>query len=81
MSYRMLRQRVKLVAFIMRGGSRAYVLVPRVSENLEVLPYSLHTYRLALRNQAQSGAVIQAIRNSIKALIIIDLLDILRLIA
>ena len=77
----MLRLMVKLVAFIMRGGSRAYVLVPRVSKDLEVLPDRFHTYRLALRYQPQSGAVIQAIRNSIKALIIIDLLDILRLIA
>jgi hypothetical protein len=81
MSYRMLRLRVKLVALIMRGCSRAYVLVPRVSEDLEVLPDLLHTYRLALRYQAQSGAVIQAIRNSIEALIFIDLLDIHRLIA
>lgn len=77
----MLQLRVKLVAFIMRGGSRAYVLVPRVSEDFQVISDRLHTYRLAPRNQAESSAVIQAIRNSIKALILIDLLDIFRLIA
>ena len=77
----MLWVRVKLVAFIMRGGSRAYVLVSRVSEDFQVISDRLHTYRLALRHQSESGAVIQAIRNSIKALILIDLLNILRLIA
>lgn len=81
MSHRIRWLRVKLVLLIMRGGSRADKIVPRVSEDLEVLPDLIHMYCPGLRYQAESGAVIQAIRNSLKAIIVIDLGDILLLIA
>ena len=81
MSHRIRWLRIKLVLLIMRSGSRADKIVPRVSENLEVLPNFIHAYRLGLRYQAQSGAVIKAIRNSLEAIIVINLGDILLLIA
>ena len=81
MSHRIQWLRIKLVLLIMRGGSRADEIIPRVSENLEVLPDFIHAYRLGLRYQAESGAVIQAIRHSLEANIVIDLGDVLLLIA